>query len=1214
MVNAFDKVLRRASWRQSRAEPLEDPNDSGMQRQNDVVDPNEPLSFVFSHPSQSHHHHHHHHHHPTPSSSSTAPPLTPARGEGAGTGASAPVRASISHRASFHPDVVTVPNNNNIAHNVNNNNNITTANDANALDTEKKEPLRRVMTRADTKISLRKSKKDSRRIFVNLPLPVHELDARGNPKVSYGSNRIKTAKYSAWNFLPKNLFEQFRRVANMFFLFMAILQLTPIFTVGSPFLTVFPLCFVVGVTAIKDGFEDYKRHVEDRNYNQRLVLQLKNIPNYNYPNSGEGGSSGSGVGAWLSNISYAFHSASKKTLRALRLKKKATRELQELDLDDLPEIDATEDTHQNAAPQEHAEEKERKPAEFIKEQWANIRVGDIIMLKNNQPVPADAIILATSEAEGSCFIETKDLDGETNLKTRISLHETSKYTTPRRCSRLRCFIDMEPVNANLYSCNGTLTMVSRRRPDSSADGGYRHGHHSSHLHRYSTYSASITSSMISTPRHSLEVDGGEGSRSAVPSTDVAGTPDVPSDPDRPAQGGTDASEYAKLHRPSSRSRRSQAMSGDLQDAIHEAGEGSSAPVPPGKQELDEQDDDEAGAPALPPKPFGHRMSTFIQSKRNSLHRSQTKSSMGGVSELAKNVMRNQHLQSAAVSRNNTLVRKRTTGQADRYREKSIPVDINNMLLRGHVIRNTHWVIAVVVATGTETKIMLNSGETPSKRSRIEKTMNMQVAINFAILVVLCIIVAIGSSINDRSWRNTSAGQLWMPQTRGVTLAGVVTFFSSLIIFQNIIPISLYISIEFVKTFQAYFIWQDTDMYDIELDQFCKPKTWNLTDDLGQVEYVFSDKTGTLTRNVMEFKKCTINGKIYGNNAVAGKTDGERGQEMMQSGNDEESSGAANNAPGVSTEEQEKQEKEKILREYDQEIRQIFEPTYVDAPELLSFADPGLLRDLTGKNSSESNQNGSKVHYGGLTKEYTHDGSASQNIRDFFTLLALCHTVVIEQPEEEIEDDEDDDYGMYEEGQSPDQNDEAGAVDENGRFKSPKGSPSPPQQQQQNSLGGVFGKLRQKAESRGLHVPGTASNISTGTAISRTHRPPNSPAADDGKPKPTLIYRAESPDEAALVAAAKNVGFAFVSRGALSTAADNNGGEGADSQQPAKPGAAKPGTNSRQNINVNFLGMDYTYEQLDVIKFNSTRKRQTVIVREPKELGGRIILMTKGADN
>src|SRR6185369_5147905 len=55
-------------------------------------------------------------------------------------------------------------------------------------------------------------------------------------------------------------------------------------------------------------------------------------------------------------------------------------------------------------------------------------------------------------------------------------------------------------------------------------------------------------------------------------------------------------------------------------------------------------------------------------------------------------------------------------------QNSVSVNINNLLLRAHVIRNTEWVIAVVVYTGVETKIMLNSGETPSKRSRIEKEM------------------------------------------------------------------------------------------------------------------------------------------------------------------------------------------------------------------------------------------------------------------------------------------------------------------------------------------------------------------------------------------------------------------------------------------------------------------------------------------------------------
>lgn len=74
--------------------------------------------------------------------------------------------------------------------------------------------------------------------------------------------------------------------------------------------------------------------------------------------------------------------------------------------------------------------------------------------------------------------------------------------------------------------------------------------------------------------------------------------------------------------------------------------------------------------------------------------------------------------------------------------------------------------------------------------------------------------------------------------------------------------SLYISIEIVKTIQAFFIYQDIDMYYAPLDYPCVPKTWNISDDLGQIEYIFSDKTGTLTQNVMEFKKCSINGSEF----------------------------------------------------------------------------------------------------------------------------------------------------------------------------------------------------------------------------------------------------------------------------------------------------------------------------------------------------------------
>lgn len=77
--------------------------------------------------------------------------------------------------------------------------------------------------------------------------------------------------------------------------------------------------------------------------------------------------------------------------------------------------------------------------------------------------------------------------------------------------------------------------------------------------------------------------------------------------------------------------------------------------------------------------------------------------------------------------------------------------------------------------------------------------------------------------------------------------GFTTFFNALITFQNVVPISLYISIEFVRTCQAAFIYFDGEMYYKKADQPALSRSWNLSDDLGQVKFIVSDKTGTLTQ-------------------------------------------------------------------------------------------------------------------------------------------------------------------------------------------------------------------------------------------------------------------------------------------------------------------------------------------------------------------------------
>ncbi|WWD18544.1 hypothetical protein CI109_102997 [Kwoniella shandongensis] len=136
--------------------------------------------------------------------------------------------------------------------------------------------------------------------------------------------------------------------------------------------------------------------------------------------------------------------------------------------------------------------------------------------------------------------------------------------------------------------------------------------------------------------------------------------------------------------------------------------------------------------------------------------------------------------------------------------------------------------------------------------------------NFAILVVLCLLTAILHGWY-RSLTGTSAD--FYEQNSEASdnnyVDSVIIFFSSLLVFQNIVPISLYITVEIVKTIQAFFIFQDVEMYYAPYNTPCVPKTWNISDDLGQIEYVFSDKTGTLTQNIMEFKKCSIQGVSFG---------------------------------------------------------------------------------------------------------------------------------------------------------------------------------------------------------------------------------------------------------------------------------------------------------------------------------------------------------------
>ncbi|XP_061636277.1 phospholipid-transporting ATPase IK isoform X2 [Phyllopteryx taeniolatus] len=202
-----------------------------------------------------------------------------------------------------------------------------------------------------------------------------------------------------------------------------------------------------------------------------------------------------------------------------------------------------------------------------------------------------------------------------------------------------------------------------------------------------------------------------------------------------------------------------------------------------------------------------------------------------------------------------------------WRGERFLLDNEHLLLRGTVLRNTQIAYGLVIYTGADTKILRNCGKLRAKRTRLESSLNRAVIgiVVFLLLVVLLLAIACGVFASRVMIRTEVLSALVINGDPVYT--GFLVYWSYFILLGPAVPIMLYVTFELIHTFHSKFINWDLEMYWPQTDCPAQARNTSLCEELGQVEYLLSDKTGTLTQNRLLFRQCCIAGEIYGDASV-----------------------------------------------------------------------------------------------------------------------------------------------------------------------------------------------------------------------------------------------------------------------------------------------------------------------------------------------------------
>jgi phospholipid-translocating ATPase len=242
--------------------------------------------------------------------------------------------------------------------------------------------------------------------------------SRGNPLTDertqkpHINNTIRSSKYNAWNFLPRQLFAQFSKLANFYFLCVSILQMIPGLSTTGTYTTIVPLLFFVSLSMAKEGLEDFRRYKLDREENNRLASVL-----------------------------HAYGPADASETKETRTDSIAV---------------------------------EEGLKQWVPVKWHNLRVGDVVKLQRDEAIPADIVLLHSSGPNDIACIETMALDGETNLKNKQPSPSTSKLCgTPEGIMTCGAHFVVEDPNLDLYNFEGRVTVNGKTSPLTNNEIVYR---------------------------------------------------------------------------------------------------------------------------------------------------------------------------------------------------------------------------------------------------------------------------------------------------------------------------------------------------------------------------------------------------------------------------------------------------------------------------------------------------------------------------------------------------------------------------------------------------------------------------------------------------------------------------------------------------------------------------------------------------------------------